>query len=55
MEDVPRDIPGLYCHCSVGYVREIFARNLGKPVQVELQESVLQGGKACSFLVRFTT
>jgi predicted hydrocarbon binding protein len=54
LEDAPKDIPGLFCHCSVGYVGEIFERNLGKPVRVELQESVLMGSKTCSFLVRVT-
>ncbi len=38
-----------YCHCSVGYVREMHERMLGRPVQVELVDSVLWGGKRCRF------
>jgi hypothetical protein len=38
-----------YCHCSVGYVREMHERMLGRPVQVELVDSVLRGGKRCRF------
>lgn len=38
-----------FCHCSVGYIREMHERLLGRPVQVELADSVLRGGKRCRF------
>jgi hypothetical protein len=38
-----------YCLCSVGYVKEMHERILGRPVEVELVESVLLGGKRCKF------
>ncbi len=38
-----------YCHCSVGYVREMHERMLGRPVQVELVDAILWGGKRCRF------
>lgn len=38
-----------YCLCSVGYVKEMHERTLGRPVQVELVDSVLRGGKRCKF------
>lgn len=38
-----------YCHCSVGYVQEMHERLLGRPVEVELVDSVLRGGKRCKF------
>jgi hypothetical protein len=38
-----------YCLCSVGYVREMHERILGRPVDVELVDSVLRGGKRCKF------
>jgi len=53
LEDAPKDISPTYCLCSVGYVREIFERRLGKTVNVELTESVLRGGKGCNFKVSF--
>lgn len=53
LEDAPKDISPTYCLCSVGYVREIFERQIGKPVQVELTDSVLRGGKSCNFKVSF--
>ncbi len=53
LEDAPKDISPTFCHCSVGYVREIFERRVGKPVEVQLLDSVLRGGKGCNFKVRF--
>jgi hypothetical protein len=38
-----------FCHCSVGYVQEMHERMLGRPVEVELVDSVLRGGKRCKF------
>jgi hypothetical protein len=38
-----------YCLCSVGYVKEMHERILGRPVEVELVDSVLRGGKRCDF------
>ena len=55
LENAPKDIPATYCHCSVGYVREIFERGTGKPATVQLTETVLRGGKACRFTISFKT
>ncbi len=52
-EDAPKDISPTFCNCSIGYVREIFERGTGKPVTVQLTNSVLRGGKTCEFTVRF--
>ncbi len=41
-----------FCYCSVGYVKEMHERRLGRPVEVELLDAVLWGGKRCRF--RFT-
>ena len=38
-----------YCLCSLGYVKEMHERILGRPVAVELVDSVLRGGKRCKF------
>ena len=42
-------ISATYCQCSVGYVREMHRRMLGRPVKVELVDSVLKGGQRCRF------
>jgi hypothetical protein len=41
-----------YCLCSVGYVQEMHERMLGRPVKVELVDSVLRGGKRCKFRMK---
>jgi Family of unknown function (DUF6144) len=51
VEDGPADLSPTYCHCSVGYVAYLFERNIGRPVRVELLESLRGGGKACRFAV----
>lgn len=45
------NLSGTYCHCSVGYVREMFSGMAGHPVRVELLESLKRGGKTCSFKI----
>jgi hypothetical protein len=40
-----------YCHCSVGYVQEMHERTFGRPVQVQLVDSVLKGAKRCKFRI----
>ena len=51
VEDGPAKLPDTYCQCSVGYVKEMFERAVGKPVKVDLTESIKRGGKACRFTV----
>ncbi|HSD26884.1 MAG TPA: DUF6144 family protein [Vicinamibacteria bacterium] len=51
VEDGPADLSATYCHCSVGYVAYMFERSLGRPVRVELLESLRGGGKGCRFAV----
>jgi predicted hydrocarbon binding protein len=41
-----------YCYCSCGYCRQLFETALGRPVEVELLGSVIQGDDSCRFCVR---
>jgi predicted hydrocarbon binding protein len=41
-----------YCNCSRGWLKEMYETVLGKPVDVQLTESIKRGGKACRFIVR---
>jgi len=41
--------PDVMCNCSVGWAKHNWAIVLGKPVNVALKDSVLRGGKACTF------
>ncbi len=48
---IPGKISPTYCLCSVGYVKEMHERRFGRPVDVELVDSVLKGGKRCKFKI----
>ena len=51
VESGPSDLSPSYCFCSTGYVKESFERALGKPVKVELLDSLKMGGKDCVFKI----
>lgn len=38
-----------YCHCSVGWQKEIYSLVTGKEVEVTIESSVLQGDQQCVF------
>lgn len=42
-----------FCDCSRGWTQSAFSTVLGKPVAVEIEESVLRGGTRCSFRITF--
>jgi hypothetical protein len=44
-------ISGTYCMCAEGYLSGIFSAAVGKPVGVELEESIIQGAESCRFRV----
>ena len=43
--------PAEFCDCSRGWTQAAFSTVLGKPVSVEIEESVLRGGTRCSFRI----
>lgn len=49
METKPAGLSGTYCICSVGYVKQWYETLLARPVEVDLIESTLMGGKRCKF------
>jgi hypothetical protein len=44
-------LPATYCYCGAGFYKGIWEEILGKPVRVELLESVLQGDEVCKVAV----
>ena len=44
--------PSSFCHCTLGWQKETYSMILGKPVDAELEESILRGGKRCVFRVQ---
>ena len=51
VKDGPPELSGTYCHCSIGYVSEMFSSSTEQKVQVELLESVKRGGNRCRFKI----
>jgi predicted hydrocarbon binding protein len=46
------ETPGEFCECTLGWQKAAYSTILGKPVEVELVDSVLRGGRRCSFRIR---
>lgn len=44
--------PSFWCHCSVGYQKEVFSAVFGRPAQATLKASKLAGAKRCVFEVQ---
>ncbi len=40
-----------FCNCTLGWQQEVFSTVIGKPVTAEIEETVLRGGKRCSFRI----
>ena len=49
VETKPEGLSSTYCQCSIGYVKAMHELLLNRPVEVELVDSVLRGGKRCQF------
>ena len=53
VQDRPPLMSGTYCNCSRGWLKETFETVLEKPVEVKMEDSIMQGGQQCRFLVFF--
>jgi hypothetical protein len=51
IESKPAGLSPTYCLCSVGYVKVMHEMRFGRPVEVELLDSALKGGKRCRFKI----
>ena len=40
-----------YCSCSAGWYKQLFESALGKPVEVELLQSIICGADTCEFTI----
>jgi hypothetical protein len=41
----------IYCHCSVGWYKQLFESALGRPIQIEIQQSIISGAESCEFII----
>lgn len=44
--------PSDQCDCTLGWQKETYSAILGKPVEAELEESLLRGGTRCVFRIQ---
>ena len=44
--------PAEFCECTLGWQKEAYSTILGKPVEAEIEESILRGGSRCVFRIR---
>lgn len=44
-------LPGVYCNCSRGWVKELFEGAMGKPVEVIMEKSIINGDNECRFRI----
>jgi predicted ArsR family transcriptional regulator len=49
---VSQGAPEVACNCSLGWHQHAWRTLLGKEVRVQLKESVLRGGKRCTFEIK---
>jgi predicted hydrocarbon binding protein len=49
--DGPERLPEIYCHCSEGWIKEMFETAAQKKVQVQTLQTVKRGAPSCKFLI----
>lgn len=49
--DGPARLPDLYCHCSEGWIKEMFETAAQKKVRVEVLQTVKRGADSCRFRI----
>ena len=50
-KDIPEGLSDTYCYCSLGWMKETFGAVMGKPVGVELIQSIVRGAETCKFAI----
>jgi predicted ArsR family transcriptional regulator len=44
-------LSGTYCNCSRGWAKALFEGATGKPVEVKMEESIINGNNQCKFRI----
>jgi predicted hydrocarbon binding protein len=50
-KDITERLSDTYCYCSLGWMKETFGTVIGKPVGVELVQSIVRGAETCEFVI----
>jgi len=52
VKTIPRgELSGTYCNCSRGWAKALFEGALGRPVEVVLEKSIINGDDECKFRI----
>jgi predicted hydrocarbon binding protein len=51
VKDYSGELSSSFCHCSRGWIEELFETVLQRPVEVGLETSIKRGDERCSFRV----
>ncbi len=51
VKETEEPISKTYCNCSLGWMKSLFKTLLDKPIDVEILDSIVSGGKACRFVI----
>jgi predicted hydrocarbon binding protein len=51
VEEWPARLSDTYCYCSLGWIKEVFETVSGKPVGVDLLQSIKRGDPFCKFTI----
>ncbi len=49
--DGPARLPDVYCHCSAGWIKEMFETAAQRNVRVETLQTIKRGAGSCRFLI----
>jgi predicted ArsR family transcriptional regulator len=47
-------LSGTYCNCSLGWAKALFEGATGKPVEVTMEKSIINGDDECRFRIGFS-
>jgi predicted hydrocarbon binding protein len=54
LQDPKKTLPEAYCYCGAGFYQNIWEEITGKPVKVEILETVIHGGDVCKIAIHLS-
>jgi len=52
MDNLNNELPKYHCFCGAGFYKDIWEEILQKPVEVEILETVMNGGEVCRIAIK---
>lgn len=48
------EIPASFCECTKGWTKQVFETAFGRPVEVEIEQTIIRGGEYCKMKTWFS-